>query len=113
MSIMLSPSLLTHQAAIAQRCDRFGVARLEAFGSAATGAFRPGASDFDFLVELDSSASGSRAMRLIDLAESLEGLLGPPVDLVNPRSIRNPYFAAEVERTRVALYDRSTAQAAL
>jgi hypothetical protein len=35
------------------------------------------------------------------------------VDLVNPRYIRNPYFAAEVARTRVPIYDRSTAEAAV
>lgn len=42
-----------HASAIAELCIRFGVLRLEAFGSAASGAFRPGQSDFDFLVELD------------------------------------------------------------
>jgi len=96
---------------IAELCRRYGVARLEVFGSAANDRFQAGRSDFDFLVELDPAAHGSRAMRLIDLAESLEALLGAHVDLVNPRSIRNPYFAAEIERTRTPLYDRSAPQA--
>ncbi len=96
---------------IADLCRRYGVARLEVFGSAADDRFQPGRSDFDFLVELDSGAPGSRAMRLIDLAESLEALLGARVELVSPRAIRNPYFAAEIERTRTPLYDRSAPQA--
>lgn len=99
--------------AIADACRRFGVLRLEAFGSAASGAFRAGRSDFDFLVELDPHASGSRAQRLIDLAETLESLLSAPVDLVNPHYIRNPYFAAEIERTRVPVYERAPSEAAV
>ena len=65
---------------------------------------QPGRSDYDFLIELDAAAPGSRAQRLLDFAEALEALLGAPVDLVNPHYIRNPYFAAEVQRTRLPLY---------
>ena len=97
---MLEP----HHDAIADLCRRLGVARLELFGSAATLAFEAGRSDYDFLVELDPKAPGSRAARLIDLAEALERLLGAKVDLVNPRYIRNPYFAAKVQRTRIPVY---------
>jgi predicted nucleotidyltransferase len=97
---ILSP----HQTAIEQLCQRYGVARLELFGSAATGEFKPGVSDYDFLYELSPGQAGSLADRLISFAEAMEALLGAPVDLVNPRYIRNPYFAAEVERTRVPVY---------
>ena len=99
----MSP-LEPHQLAIAELCRRLGVARLELFGSAATGTFQSGRSDYDFLVELDPAASGSRAERLIDLAEALERLLDAKVDLLNPRYIRNPYFAAEIARTRLPVY---------
>lgn len=106
----MSPTLASHRLDISLLCTRFGVARLDAFGSAASGSFRPATSDFDFLVELDDEASGSRAGRLIEFADALEVLLGAPVDLVNPHYIRNPYFAAEVARTRVPIYDRSTSE---
>jgi predicted nucleotidyltransferase len=101
---MDAPVLSGHRDAIAALCRQLGVARLELFGSAAGDAFKPGHSDFDFLVELDPGASGSRAQRLIDLADALESLLGARVDLVNPRYIRNRYFAAEVQRTRQPVY---------
>ena len=110
---MVHPAFGPHRRSIAELCARLGVLRLEAFGSAATGAFVPGQSDFDFLVELDPLASGSRAQRVIDLAEALESLLGAPVDLVNPHYIRNPYFAAEVARTRVPIYERAPSQTAI
>jgi len=101
----MTPSLLAaHRETIATLCRNFGVGRLELFGSAATGQFQPGRSDYDFLVELDPQAEGSPARRIVEFAEALEALLGAPVDLVNPRYIRNRYFAAEVERTRTPVY---------
>ncbi len=99
----MHPSLAPHAEAIKSLCERLGVKRLELFGSAAAGQFIAGRSDYDFLVELDASG-GSRAQRLIDLAEALEKLLGARIDLVNPNYIRNPFFAAEVERTRTPVY---------
>lgn len=110
---MLPPEIESRRSAIGALCARFGVLRLDAFGSATGEAFQPGRSDYDFLVELDVQAAGSRAERLIGLAEALEALLGAPVDLVNPRYIRNPYFAAEVARTRVPVYGRPASEAAV
>lgn len=100
----MHPNLAPHSVAIAALCQRLGVKRLELFGSAATATFEPGRSDYDFLIELDTAVAGSRAQRIIDLAEALEEMLGAPIDLVNPQYIRNPYFAAEVERTRTTVY---------
>jgi uncharacterized protein len=100
----MHPDLVPHAAAISALCRRLGVKRLELFGSAAAGGFEPGRSDYDFLIELDPADTGSRAQRIIDLAEALEKILGAPVDLVNPLYIRNPFFAAEVERTRTPVY---------
>lgn len=110
---MLPPDLEARRPAFGALCTRFGVLRLDAFGSATGDAFRPGRSDYDFLIELDAKAAGSRAERLIGLAEALEALLGAPVDLVNPRYIRNPYFAAEVARTRVPVDGRTASEAAV
>lgn len=108
----METALRQHAPEIAALCVRFGVSRLEVFGSAAQGGFDSGRSDYDFLVTLDFDRSDSPARRWIGLAEALEALLGRPVDLVSPRAIRNPEFALEVERTRQPLYDRSPAQAA-
>ena len=100
----MHPKLALHADAIRALCQRLGVKRLELFGSAATGGFEVGRSDYDFLFELDPASPGSRAQRTIDLADALEALLGAPIDLVNPHYIRNPFFAAEVERTRSPVY---------
>jgi len=93
-----------HQAAIAELCRRHHVRKLELFGSAATGRFRPGESDFDFLVEFGEIGSGRYADAYFGLLEALTELLGRPVELVVPSVIRNPHFRASVEETRVPLY---------
>jgi predicted nucleotidyltransferase len=64
---------------IAALCERFGVAHLELFGSAAGPGFDPESSDYDFLVELDDQADGSRGHRWLGLADGLEGLLRRPL----------------------------------
>ncbi len=85
-------------------CRRFGVRRLDAFGSAATGEFREGASDLDFLVEFKAPARPGYADRYFGLLEALESLFGRPVDLVVASAITNPYFRESVDRTRALLY---------
>lgn len=89
--------------AIDALCRRFGVRRLSIFGSAATGDFSPERSDVDFLVEFDPDLGG-RFDAYFGLKEELERLLGRPVDLVMPKALDNPYFAALVERSRRELY---------
>ncbi len=108
----MHPSLLPQLPAITALCQAHGVLHMEVFGSAASGDFQPETSDIDFLVELDDQTPGSRAKRWIALAEALEQLLGRPVDMVNPRFIRNAYFLDAVNASRIPLYDRPNAQAA-
>jgi predicted nucleotidyltransferase len=76
---------------IEQLCLRYGVRRLEVFGSAATGAFRTEHSDLDFLVEFERAAGPGYADRYFGLLESLEQLFGRTVDLVVFSAITTPY----------------------
>ncbi len=87
-------------------CRRFGVRRLDLFGSAARGDFDPACSDLDFLVEFEPKEPGGYADAYFGLKESLERLFGRSVDLVSPASIRNPWFRESVEETRSVLYAR-------
>ena len=89
---------------IAALCRRHHVRRLDLFGSAATSAFDASRSDVDLLVEFDALGVGSYADAWFGLHESLERLLGRPVDLLTAEAVRNPYLRAEVQRTRRALY---------
>ena len=74
-------SLAVRREAIAALCRRYGVARLEVFGSAARGSdFDPARSDADFLVEFGEESTSLAAF--LDFKEALEALLARPVDLV-------------------------------
>src|ERR1700758_3623052 len=73
--------------ALAAVCRRYGVARLEVFGSAARGAgFDPNRSGADFLVTFEPAARNDLAA-FADLKDALERLLGRPVDLVEREAV--------------------------
>jgi predicted nucleotidyltransferase len=89
---------------IAELCRRFGVARLDVFGSATTEQFAPGQSDIDFIVRFTDVDSPGIARRFVGLAEALEQLLERPVDLLSDQPFANPYFAQSVAETRESVY---------
>lgn len=89
---------------VADLCRRFSVRRLAVFGSASVGSFDRSSSDVDFLVEFQPAEALTRFDAYFGLKESLEDLLGYPVDLVDPSALRNPYFARTVEQSRRDLY---------
>ena len=93
------------RAEIALLCRRYGVRRLEVFGSAARGAdFDPATSDADFLVEFEPGSEMSPLHQLFGLSEDLEALLGRSVDLVESGAIRNPFLLAGINRAREVVY---------
>ncbi|MBW9205369.1 nucleotidyltransferase domain-containing protein [Mumia sp. zg.B17] len=87
--------------AIAVLCRRHRVTRLTVFGSATTADFDPRRSDVDFLAEFTSDAGLSD---YFGLKADLEELLGRPVDLVSPRALENPFFAATARETAEDVY---------
>lgn len=73
-------------------CERYGVVRLEVFGSSVHGAARPD-SDIDLLYTL---APGTRlGWAIEDLNEELAAVFGRPVDLVSYRGL-NPRIRERV-----------------
>ncbi len=98
------PQVESRREEIAALCRQFEVRRLDIFGSGATGAFRDGESDLDFLVEFESEGPEGAFDRYFGLKEALEDLFGASVDLVVAEGIRNPYFREAVEESRALLY---------
>jgi len=93
-----------HKAELTALCRRFGVRRLELFGSVATGQEDPIESDVDFLVEFETLRDGTYADAYFGLLEGLETLLARPVDLVVARAITNPYFRKSIDDTKTLVY---------
>lgn len=94
----MHPAIAQHRPAIAAICQRYGIRRLEVFGSAARASdFDPAHSDADFLVEFASGVQPG--LNAIFAAKAdLEALLGRGVDLVEPGAVRNPYVLANINR---------------
>ena len=90
---------------LAELCRRYGVTRLEVFGSAARGTdFDPRSSDADFLVEFDLSSAPATLDQYFDFRDALRGALGRSVDLVETGAVRNPYLRAAIDRSRELIY---------
>lgn len=91
-----------HRDKIAQICRKFGIKKLEFFGSAVSGEFGED-SDIDCVIEFDES-EGNHFHRYFDFKEALETLFEREVDVVVGSAMRNPYFKAEVESTKKLVY---------
>jgi uncharacterized protein with HEPN domain/predicted nucleotidyltransferase len=87
--------------AIAELCRRFGVRRLDLFGSAATGRFDPARSDLDFVVEFEAEG---RRKAYFCLLEEFEKLFGRKVDLLTEPGLENPYLRRRIETERRTLF---------
>lgn len=94
----------SRRAKIAEICARFGVRKLELFGSAATGAFDTTRGDLDFVVDFDLDGHPDRFEQYFGMKEALEALFGRPVDLVEEGASTNRYFLESLNRTRRLLY---------
>ncbi len=104
-------NLAAKREAVAALCRRYGVVRLDLFGSATTDRFDPQHSDIDVLVEFDSDPK-HLFDRYFSVKEALESLFGRKVDLVSAGALRNPHFISAVEQTRETVYAAEDAQAA-
>src|SRR3972149_3357069 len=85
-------------------CRKFGVLRLDLFGSAAGGSFDPRRSDLYFLVEFCPPRRTNAFHQFSGFQFALEELFGRKIDLVDPTAMRNPYFIESVNRSRRPLY---------
>ena len=101
----LLPLLADRLEPLRHLCNRYGVDRLEVFGSAAKGLFYPASSDLDFIVQMTGQREPGYARRFCSFADELEALFGRPVDLLTEAMIHNPYFRNDVDASRRLLLE--------
>ncbi|MBV9550961.1 MAG: nucleotidyltransferase domain-containing protein [Alphaproteobacteria bacterium] len=81
----MHPAIAEQQQNLGDLCRRFGVKRLDVFGSAARAAdFDPAASDVDLLVEFDREDD---LARFLNFKRALEDLLARRIDLVDRKAV--------------------------
>lgn len=100
----MPPIVSAKKIEIDEACRRFGVARLDVFGSAATDTFNASKSDLDFLVSFNDSAKAAAFDNYFGLRERLEDIFNRPIDLITAASVRNPYLRLEIDAQRLSVY---------
>jgi uncharacterized protein len=82
----MHPAIAEKHENLVDLCRRYGVTRLDVFGSAARSMdFNAATSDVDFLVQFEPQ--GDDLVRFLDLKDALEALLERSVDLVDRKAI--------------------------
>ena len=88
---------------IKKLCTRCKVKHLYAFGSVLTDKFNA-KSDVDFMVDFEQVAIEEYADNYYDLKFSLEKILNRPIDLLEEKAVKNPYFKQVVDGQRRLIY---------
>ncbi len=97
-------ALESKREAIAALCRKYGVVRMDVFGSVLRDDYDPGRSDVDLLVDFEARDPYAIAEAYFDMLDELRELLGGRVDLVMAGAIKNPYILADIEASKQVLY---------
>ena len=107
-----SPHILPHflhekLGEITELCEKHKLRRLWVFGSVIRSDFDQD-SDIDLLYEMDDAniLPEESYQCFWGFYDSMRSLLDRPVDMVWYQGIRNPYFKAEVDETKLLIYDK-------
>ena len=102
----LHPLIAKHRAAIEQICQTNRVSKLYLFGSIVKEAQFNESSDIDLLVSFDEESISIEEYvdNYFSLSFELEDLLKRKIDLITERSVKNPLFKKELEKTKVLVY---------
>lgn len=100
----MHPLITNHRDPIAALCRRYGVRRLEVFGSLLREDFDSATSDVDLVVEFEPEPNGGAFDRYFGLKEALETLFQRPVDLVELGAMPNTRLKRLIERSMIPVY---------
>ncbi|MGB4776210.1 MAG: nucleotidyltransferase domain-containing protein [Daejeonella sp.] len=95
--------LENHTSAISKLCEAHKVKTLYAFGSLLTEKFN-NESDIDLIVEFEPLDVLDYADNYFDLKFALQEILKRPVDLLEDKAIKNPYFRKTINQQRQLVY---------
>ena len=92
-----------HTIDIQKLCAEYKVKKLYAFGSALTPGFNND-SDIDFIVDFEAQDIDHYADNYFNLKFALEEVFKRRIDLLEEKTIKNPYFKQAIENQRQLLY---------
>ncbi|WP_207421162.1 nucleotidyltransferase family protein [Desertivirga brevis] len=94
-----------HSSLISKLCESHKVKSLYAFGSVLTDKFNS-QSDIDLIVDFEPLDVLDYADNYFDLKFALQDALNRPVDLLEDKAIKNPYFRKTIDQQRQLIYGR-------
>ena len=97
--------LKAHIGQINQLCNAHNVISLFAFGSAVTDSLKPN-SDIDLIVDIDSKDPINYSDNYFAIKFKLETIFKRQVDLLETKSVKNPFLKKQIEDTKVLIYGR-------
>lgn len=100
----MHPLIETHREQIESLCLRYGVRRLDVFGSAIRDDFDVAKSDVDMVVDFNRPASGGSLEQYFGLKEDMEHLLGRPVDLIELKAMADTRLKRLIVKNKAPLY---------
>jgi uncharacterized protein len=92
-----------HIKEIKRLCSAHKVKQLYAFGSVLTNKFNT-ESDIDLVVDFDTMDISDYADNYFDFKFSLQNILNRPVDLLEEKAVKNPYFRKNLNQQRLLIY---------
>ena len=95
----------TYKVQITKLCEQYGVKSLYSFGSVNSEKFSS-ESDIDLVVDLNSTDPLEYTENYFDLKFALEKLLQRQIDLLESKSIRNPFLKKKIDNSKVLVYGR-------
>ncbi|MBC3786669.1 nucleotidyltransferase family protein [Spirosoma utsteinense] len=98
--------LTTYTPDIVRLCKIHKVKSLYAFGSVLTNEY-DGDSDIDLIVEFAPIDVAEYADNYFDFKFSLQDILKRPIDLLEEKAIKNPYFRQSLNQQRQLVYGQS------
>ncbi len=84
-------------------CDTYRIKYVELFGSIARNEEKEDC-DIDLIIEFEDPVEENVSERYFGFLHFLEDKFGRKVDLLTPRSIRNPYLKRSIERDKIKIY---------
>lgn len=85
-------------------CKRHRVRTVYVFGSVLTDKFNKSSSDIDLLVDFFPMGALEYAENYYDLKFSLQDIFNRKVDLLEQKSLKNPYFIQSVNENKKLIY---------
>ncbi|MBD3299881.1 MAG: nucleotidyltransferase domain-containing protein, partial [Candidatus Moranbacteria bacterium] len=89
---------------IEEICEKYDVKSLHVFGSATNEEFTD-KSDIDLIVSFKEIPIEKYSDNYFHLHDQFQEIFNRKIDLITDKSIKNPYFKKEVEKTKNLIYE--------